>query len=67
MKVSDDQTVETILATTGLRQGYCLLLGDDLGEFAIQIALNIRDASYRRDAGRCKNRKSPKAASSHEA
>ena len=39
MKVSDDQTVETILATTGLRQGYCLLLGDDLGEFAIQIAL----------------------------
>ena len=35
----DHQTAETILETTGLRQGYCLLLGDDLADYAIQIAL----------------------------
>ncbi|MDG2206487.1 MAG: PQQ-binding-like beta-propeller repeat protein [Pirellulales bacterium] len=36
---SESRTVNAILETTGLRQGYCLLLGDDLAEEAIQIAL----------------------------
>ena len=40
MGASDDQTVATILGATDVRQGYCLLLGDDLDDFAIRIALN---------------------------
>ena len=35
----DDQTAKTILTTTGIGQGYGLVLGDDLSDLAIQIGL----------------------------
>ena len=38
--VPKNQSVEEILKATGLSKGYCLVLGDDFGEFAIQIALD---------------------------